>query len=787
MRKPLRREGELAADTPAPSELEQLRAERDEAFEQQAAIGDVLGAISGSVFDLDAVLRTIAERSIALCRADTCAVYRVVDDDRMRLVARAGPPIGSLFHVGDVIDRDHPMLAAVATRTLRTHQVEDAEQHPELPKSLQRARLAVPIIRDGVATGSLLLGRFEPSVFTEREVQLVHTFAQQAGIAIENVRLYNETKEALERQTAVSEILRVMAGSPTDVQPVLDAIAESAARFCGAENVSVILQREDGLLHPSAHIGTLNAAVPPFPLSRETVTGRSMLEGRPVHVHDLQAESADYPLGSTQARAMGHRTTLATPLTQGDRTFGAILMRRAEVRPFTERQIELVQTFADQAVIAIENVRLFNETKDALEQQTATSEVLQTISRSAFDLQAVLDTVVERAAQLCDAQQAWLRRIEGDQFRLSAYYGASAELVALFHDMGANGDYAAIDYTGMGGRAVLERRPIHVPDVAADPDLRRASLIIRGGGRTGLAIPMLRDGEPIGAIVVARDRVKPFSEREIHLLETFADQAVIAIENVRLFDEIQEKGRLLEAANRHKSEFLANMSHELRTPLNAIIGFSEVLLQSMFGELNEKQREYQQDVLSSGRHLLSLINDILDLAKVEAGKVELELSEFSLRDALANGVTMIRERAARHGIDVELKGEGIDRVRADERKVKQIVFNLLSNAVKFTPDGGRVAIEATRGDSEIRVAVRDTGIGIDERDRERIFQEFQQASRDPERSREGTGLGLTLTKRFVELHGGRIWVESEPGQGSTFTFTLPQPPAGEKEVGWRTS
>ena len=1069
--------------------------ETKEALEQQTAISDVLAAISGSVFDLNSVLGTIAERAITLCRSDTCAAYRVVDDDRIMLAVRAGPAIGSRYAPGDLIDRDSPMLAAVATRTLRIHQVEDARQHSDLPQSALRARLAVPILRDGTAIGSLLLGRFEPRAFTEREVQLVHTFAQQAGIAIENVRLFNETKEALaqqtavsevlqtisgsvfdidevldtilgqavrltgaehaiaasasgdrievlrtagdpptisagqllgpdstitqairsrevvhetlptrrsaptrltvpvfrdgaptlvigvgrnearpfldrevalirtfadqaaiavenvrlfnetkealDRQTAVSEILRVIAGSPTDVQPVLDAIAESAARFCGAENVSVILQEEDGLLYPSAHIGTLNATVPPFPLSRETVTGRSMLEGRPVHVDDLQAESTEYPLGSMQARAMGHRTTLATPLTQGGRTIGAILMRRGEIHPFTAHQIELVQTFADQAVIAIENVRLFNETKEALEQQTATaqilevinrsagelapvyravldaverllesastsmtrvvdgtlevvalgtgvvapgsrvgdripisdrtvigravlhqktvhipdvsrepslpqnhpwtrlavpimrggdvvgtisvghvepspftqhqielletfahqvaiaienvrlfnetkealeqqtatSEVLQAISRSAFDLQAVLNTVVERAAQLCGAEQAWLRRIEGDQFRFAAYYGSSAELRAMFEELRQDGALAKIDRAGLGGRAILEKRPIHVHDIVADEGLREASLARRGGGRTALAVPMLRDGEPIGAIVVARNRVAPFNDREIRLVQTFADQAVIAIENVRLFYEIQEQSRQLEIAGRHKSEFLANMSHELRTPLNAIIGFSEVLLQGMFGELNEKQREYQQDVLSSGRHLLSLINDILDLSKIEAGRTDLEPSDFSLREALANGVTMIRERASRHGINIVLKADGVDRVTADERKVKQIVFNLLSNAVKFTRDGGSVTIEATRGDSEVRVAVRDTGIGIDEADRERIFQEFQQAGRDPERSREGTGLGLTLTRRFVELHGGRIWVESEPGKGSTFTFTLPQPRA----------
>jgi signal transduction histidine kinase len=277
-------------------------------------------------------------------------------------------------------------------------------------------------------------------------------------------------------------------------------------------------------------------------------------------------------------------------------------------------------------------------------------------------------------------------------------------------------------------------------------------------------------------MVLARTTVRPFVQHEIELAETFADQAAIASKNVRLFNEIQEKGQQLEVASRHKSEFLATMSHELRTPLNAIIGFSEVLLEQMFGPLNDKQAEYLNDVLTSGRHLLSLINDILDLSKVEAGRMELAQSRFSLRLALENGVTMIRERAARHEISVALDvGSGLDEVTADERKVKQIIYNLLSNAVKFTPDGGRVDVAAAREDGYVRVVVRDTGIGIAPADQERIFEQFSQVGRDPERAREGTGLGLPLSKRFVELHGGRITVESEPGRGSAFTFTLPQP------------
>jgi signal transduction histidine kinase len=330
---------------------------------------------------------------------------------------------------------------------------------------------------------------------------------------------------------------------------------------------------------------------------------------------------------------------------------------------------------------------------------------------------------------------------------------------------------------GATGQAALRREPVQLPDLG-DEDAYSATrirtVLLGLGYRSVLAVPLLSEQRILGVLTVWRQAIGQFPDEVVNLLQTFASQSALAIQNARLFREIADKSRQLEAASRHKSEFLANMSHELRTPLNAILGFSEVLAERMFGEVNEKQAEYLQDILSSGRHLLSLINDILDLSKVEAGRLELELGRFHLPTALDNALTLVRERATRHGItltqDVDVNAGDIV---ADERKVKQILLNLLANAVKFTPEGGRVALIATAAEGVITIAVSDTGIGIAPEDQATIFEEFHQAGRDDARKQEGTGLGLTLAKKFVELHGGRIGVQSRVGQGSTFSFTLP--------------
>jgi len=297
----------------------------------------------------------------------------------------------------------------------------------------------------------------------------------------------------------------------------------------------------------------------------------------------------------------------------------------------------------------------------------------------------------------------------------------------------------------------------------------------RAGFRAVLAVPLLSEGQLVGGLAVSRKAPGSFATEVVDVLQTFAAQSTLAIQNARLFREIEQKSRELEAASRHKSEFLANMSHELRTPLNAIIGFSEVLQEQMFGDLNEKQAEYMRDIHSSGQHLLSLINDILDLSKIEAGHMELSLDEFDVPAAVENAATLVKERAARHGVKLELEvDDGLGCIYADERKFKQILLNLLSNAVKFTPSGGRVKLRAEQVKGELLVSVIDNGIGIAPDDQDLIFEEFRQVATKDRSKPEGTGLGLALTKRFVEMHGGHIWVRSEVGNGSTFAFTLPR-------------
>jgi signal transduction histidine kinase len=413
--------------------------------------------------------------------------------------------------------------------------------------------------------------------------------------------------------------------------------------------------------------------------------------------------------------------------------------------------------------------RLRRDLAEAREQQAATSGVLAVLGRATSDLGAVLETVVDSARRLCRADIALIFLLEDDAYRLAIVSGPLTEEDRAYlaqHPL-------AQDRGTLTGRVGLERRPQQIADVLADPEYGRLDIQRHGGFRTTMGVPMLLDGEVVGVLVVWRTQVDPFSERATELLTTFAAQAAIAIRSVDLVNALQARSAEVEVASRHKSEFLASMSHELRTPLNAVIGFSEVLLERMFGDLNDRQEEYLHDIWSSGKHLLELLNEILDLSKVEAGQMTLEPAEFSLQEALGHGLALVRERAARHGIRLGMEvAPDVGPVRADELRIKQVIVNLLSNAVKFTPDGGRVEVRARTEGTEVLVTVADTGTGVAAEDRERIFESFQQGGRRASTT-EGTGLGLTLSKRIVELHGGRIWVDSELGAGSTFGFAIP--------------
>jgi signal transduction histidine kinase len=581
----------------------------------------------------------------------------------------------------------------------------------------------------------------------------------------------HELKDSLDQQTAISEILRVISSSPGDVRPMLNGVAERALKLCDAAESGIFLVEGD-VLRFAAGAGSMS--IPEendrFALGRGLVVGRATIDRVTIHHPDIvPLLETEYPDARVNQQKYGFRALLAVPLMREDRAIGAIALWRTEARAFTEKQIALVKTFADQAAIAIENVRLFNATKEALEQQTAVAEILRVISSSPTDVQPVLDAIAESAARLCDAAAASMYLTDGTVLRHLASKGPSPDPVSSVEMLAINRD-------SISGRALLERRTIEVDDMlAAGADYPLSVEIAkRSGHRTVVVVPLFREGKPFGTILLRRQEVRPFSERELALLRTFGDQAAIALENVRLFREIEEKSRQLEVANKHKSEFLANMSHELRTPLNAIIGFSEVLLEKMFGEINAKQQDYLSDIHSSGRHLLALINDILDLSKIEAGRMELEPSDFDVPTALQNAMTLVRERAQRHGIALSLDIDpAVGELRADERKFKQILVNLLSNAVKFTPDGGRVALRAQAVDSGLEFSVSDTGIGIAAEDQEKVFEEFRQVGGDYKTKQEGTGLGLALARKFVQLHGGAISVQSELGKGATFTFTIP--------------
>ena len=946
-----------------------------EALEQQTATSEILRVISSSPTDVQPVFDAIAREAMRLCRGSYSVVGRY-DGELVHLAAYEHVRPEGVQAMRELF----PLRPSRATTTSRAIldravvHVPDVLEDPDYDRSIafgiqNRSTLAVPMLLNGEPIGTISVGRLEPQPFTQTQIALLQTFADQAVIAIENVRLFKELEtrnaeltEALEQRTATSEILRVISGSPTDVQPVFDAIAASATRLCEAANG--LVTRFDGQLmrlvaHHNVDPARLEALEQtyPRPADRGSVNGRVVMSHAVVHVHDVAADP-EYNL--PYATTVGYRTALGVPMLREGLAIGVILVARDHVAPFSDKQIELLQTFADQAVIAIENARLFKELQERTAELTRSVDELRALGEvgravsSSLDFQSVLASIVSHAVDLSHADAGTIYEFDeaAEVFVPRANYGMSEELIETLRQTHIG---IGVGETGIG-QAAATRKAVQIPDLEKRAGYALA-FMVRAGFRSLLAVPLLQEDRVIGGLVVRRkgggefpqavvdllqtfatqsviaiqnarlfreidekshaleelsrnqeqlsrlstalqeplslteqltrvvDAARqvvgldhlyiwtpspggdglmvsagagltekdaqallgvtiPFSEagalaavygdgeprvfndanpvpekyhlrppyskiaalrlkaflvspmiargrtvgvlsadnrvswtpiaaHTVDLLHTFAAQAAVAVENARLFQEIQEKGQQLELASRHKSQFLANMSHELRTPMNAVLGYTDLILDNIFGEVPEAIRETLERVKSNGQHLLGLINDVLDLSKIEAGQLTLSLSDYAMDEVVYAVVSAVESLAAGKKLGFEATvAPDLPPGRGDERRLTQVLLNLAGNAIKFT-DAGKVSIDARLADGNFVVSVIDTGPGISEADQQKIFEEFQQADSSSTRTKGGSGLGLSISRRIVELHGGRLWVESVLGHGSTFSFTVP--------------
>jgi PAS domain S-box-containing protein len=758
--------------------------ETKESLERQTATAEILRVIASSPADVQPVFDAIAASARRILAGNAALVARR-DGDILHLAAHtstgeAGDAALKKLFPTKITGQGHAGKAILSAGPVWVGDVNTDEAYSEDYRVAARARgfrsvVSVPMLREGEPIGVISVYRPAAGSFTDHQTNLLKTFADQAVIAIENVRLFNETKESLERQTATAEILRVISSSPTDVQPVFDAITQAGLKLFPGSVVLMTIPRDAEVhavaaAHDSSEISARIMSRFPIPLRHTHLHGAAILDSRMIDLPDAEAgKDGLYGPGVQNFLATGLRAMTIVPLLHGGRAIGALSVARVQPGVLGEKQVALLRTFADQAVIAIENVRLFKELKQRVEQMTALREVGQAIS-STLELDDVLQTVVTRAVQLTnlDGGAIYEYDTQGEVYNLKAAEKFPEEFVETVRRTPIRkGD-------GATGRTAVTLQPVQVADIMTDDYLgSRREILERAGYRAILAVPLLREDTLVGALMVMRKSPGEFPAEVVELLRTFAAQSALAIQNARLFREIAEKGKQLEEASRHKSNFLASMSHELRTPLNAILGFNEMILDEVYGEVSADVKAPLENIQSSGKHLLRLINNVLDLAKIESGRMELALADYSVHDTVASVRSTLQPLAEEKELEFLARmPDDLPLAYGDGGRIAQCLINLGGNSLKFTK-AGKVEIAVAQQGELLRFSVSDTGMGIAPDKISSLFTEFKQTDATIATEYGGTGLGLSITRKFVEMHGGRIWVESEPGKGSTFTFEIP--------------
>jgi GAF domain-containing protein len=761
-----------------------------ESLQQQTATSNVLEVISRSAFDLQPVFEAVAENAVKLCDADKAFIYRF-DGKLLRMVVAFNvSPELEQFVVRNPAQPGRASATGRAALERHTIHIPDVQADPEYTYGSRlidplRTVLAVPIVKADDLLGVMTIYRLEVKPFADKQITLVETFADQAAIAIENARLFDEVQartkeiqESLEYQTAISDVLNVISRSPNTLQPVLDTIVQTAARLCAAE-FSVVFRLYEGKCHIVAG-NAQNEFIEflrehPIVPTRASCTGRAVLEGRTVHVLDA-SNDPEYAMPDYQFIAK-NRTMLGVPLLRDGEPLGTITLWKTRVEPFTQKQIDLVTTFADQALIAIENVRLFEEVQArtrelarSVEELRALGEVSQAVN-STLDLETVLATIVAKAVQLSNTDAGVIYVLDelAETLRVRATYGLTEELVEAIRGQPAGASDAL-------RRAIQDGQPLEITDIRDEPPSPVREIAMRAGFQARLVVPLVGTDRVVGALVIRRKQPGKFPTSTVELLQTFAAQSVLAIQNARLFSEIEHKSRQLAVASEHKSQFLASMSHELRTPLNAIIGLTEMMVTNAARFGTEKALEPLQRVNRAGSHLLGLINQVLDLSKIEAGKLELNPQTVQLapliNEVIGTAGQLAEQNKNRLVVDAQ---ENLGALAVDPMRLRQILLNLLSNACKFTKEG-EVRLRARRvakGRDWIELAVADSGIGLTEEQQAKLFEEFSQADATTAQRFGGTGLGLAITRKLARMMGGDVTVTSEPGKGSVFTVCLP--------------